>query len=83
MLSVLLLSSLHFNDLNMFLDMLDVCLPLMRIDRVTSNTLMISCYRRNDLSRELVLLANYFINNNNSLGLITLKHKLLFLSTIL
>lgn len=81
MLLVLLLFRLHFNDLNMFLDILDVCLPLMRMDKV-KYTLVICFRRRGGLSRELVLLVNNVIinnNNDNSLRSTTLKHKSLFL----
>lgn len=67
----------------MFVDMLDTCLSLMGMDKVPSYTLVISWHEINFLSRELVLLAIYSINSNNtSLGTTPLRCKS-FLSKVL
>lgn len=61
MLLVLHLFGLHSDDIDMFLDMLQVCLPLMRLNRVVSSTLVIFYHQRSGLSRELFLIVNLLI----------------------
>ena len=58
MLLALHLFGLPGDDMNMLLDMLEVCLPPVRMNKVITYTLVISYHKRSGLSRELVLLVN-------------------------